>query len=58
MLAEYPLYHVTYASGKFGVAASNGLGGDAFTRNYIIDLGPLGQGHMKCSPVPCTSCDL
>ena len=38
---------------KFKVATSNGLGGDAFTRKYII-----GQGQMKCCPVPSTSCDL
>ena len=31
--AQYPLHHVTYLGTKFGVAMSNGLGEDAFTRN-------------------------
>ena len=35
-IAQFPLHHVTYAPGKFIVAMSNGLGGDAFTRKYII----------------------
>ena len=30
------LPHVTYAPANFEVAMSNGLGEDAFTRNYII----------------------
>ena len=34
-IAQYPLHHVTYAHGKFEVAMTNGLGGDAFTRKYI-----------------------
>ena len=34
-IAQYPLHHVTYASAKFKVAISNGLG-DKFTRKYII----------------------
>ena len=33
--AQYPLHHVTYAAAKFKVAISNGLGGDAFTRNVM-----------------------
>ena len=33
-VAQYPLHHVTYAPAKFEVATSNGLGGDAFTREY------------------------
>ena len=32
-VAQYPLHHVTYSATKFEVATSNGLGGDAFTRN-------------------------
>ena len=32
-VAQYPLHHVTYLGTKFKVAMSNGLGGDAFTRN-------------------------
>ena len=35
-VALYPLHHVTYAHAKFKVAVSSGLGGDAFTRKYII----------------------
>ena len=35
-VAQYPLHHVTYAHVKSEVATSNGLGGDAFTRKYII----------------------
>ena len=35
-VAQYPLHHMTYAPAKFEVAMSNGLGGDAFTRKYII----------------------
>ena len=42
--------HVIYSATKFKVPTSNGLGGDAFTRKYIR--------HMKCCPVPYTSCDL
>ena len=33
---QYPLHHVTYSATKFEVATSKGLGGDAFTRKYII----------------------
>ena len=54
--AQYPLHHVTYARVKFEVATSNGLGGDAFTRKYII--WPWDQGHMNCSPVSSNKCDL
>ena len=35
-VAQYPLNHVTYVPTKFEVATSKGLGGDAFTRKYII----------------------
>ena len=35
-VAQYPLQHVTHAHVKFEVATSNCLGGDAFTRKYII----------------------
>ena len=36
--AQYPIHHVTYVlvPVKFEVASSNSLGGDAFTRKYII----------------------
>ena len=32
-IAKYPLHHMTYAPAKFEVALSNGIGGNAFTRN-------------------------
>ena len=35
-IAQYLLHNVTYAPVKFEVAMSNGLGGDAFRRKYII----------------------
>ena len=35
-IAQYPVHYKTYASAKFEVATTNGLGGDAFTRKYII----------------------
>ena len=35
-VALCPLHHVTYSGMKFEAAMSNGLGGDAFTRKYII----------------------
>ena len=35
-VTQYLLHHVTYANVKFEDATSNGLGGDAFTRQYII----------------------
>ena len=35
-VAQYPPHHVIYPPRKFEVAVSNGLGGDAFTRKYII----------------------
>ena len=38
-IAQYPLHHMTYALGKFEVATSNCLGGDAFLRKHIISLG-------------------
>ena len=36
MQSVAPLHHVTYAATQFEVARSNGLGGDALTRKYII----------------------
>ena len=41
-VAQYPLNHVTFAHVKFEVATSNGLGGDTFTRKYIIITLTLG----------------
>ena len=35
-VAQYPLHHVTYSAKTFEVATSNGLGGDTFTKKYII----------------------
>ena len=35
-VAQLPLHHVTYTPAKFEVAMSNELGGNAFTRKYII----------------------
>ena len=35
-VTQYPLDHVTYSATKFEVATFNGLGGDTFTRKYII----------------------
>ena len=34
--AQFLLHHVTYTAAKFEFAMANGLGGDAFTRKYII----------------------
>ena len=34
--SQYPLHHVIYAPAKFKDSMSNSLGGDAFTRKYII----------------------
>ena len=35
-VVQYPLHHVAFSATKFEVATSNGLGGDAFTRQFII----------------------
>ena len=35
-VAQYPPHHETYSATKFEVATSNRLGGDTFTRKYII----------------------
>ena len=35
-VAQYPLYHVTYAPAKFEAFTSNVSGGKAFIRKYII----------------------
>ena len=39
-VSQYPLHHITYAPAKFEGAMSNGLGGNAFTRNIAFDLDP------------------
>ena len=36
-VTQYPLHHVIYASTKFEVAMSNGLGKDTITRNVQRD---------------------
>ena len=35
-VAQCPLHQVTYASTKVEVTTSKGLGGDAFSRKYIL----------------------
>ena len=35
-VTQHPLYYVTYAPVKFEATTSDSLGGDAFTRKYII----------------------
>ena len=35
-VAQCPLHHVTYAHTEFEVITSKDLGGDAFTRKFII----------------------
>ena len=54
-VAQYPLHHMTYAPSKFEVAMSNGLGGNAFTRNTWFDLNPRSRSHEA---LPSTLCDL
>ena len=38
-VAHYALHLITYAPAKFEVATFTGVGGDAFTRNALYDLG-------------------
>ena len=45
-VTQYPLHHVIYASTKFEVATSNGLGGDTITRN-VTDGQTDGQTHGR-----------
>ena len=40
---QYPLHHVIYASTKFEVATSNGLGEDTITRNMTADRSTDGR---------------
>ena len=46
-----PAFELTKASAKFEVATSNRLGGDAFTRKYIISLLTLTLGHGQTRKV-------
>ena len=52
-VAQYPLHHMTYAPAKFETSMSNGLGGNAFTRNILFD-----HGSRSHEALPSTSCDL
>ena len=52
-----PLHYVTYAPTEFKITTSKGLGGDAFTRIFNIDL-DLGVKVTKCYLVPSTLGDL
>ena len=36
-VVKHPLHHLIYSDTKFEVSTSGGLGGDAFTKKYIID---------------------
>ena len=49
-VAQYPPHHVTCSATKFEVATSNGLGGDTFTRKYIIWPLTLGSRSHKMLP--------
>ena len=46
---QIPAFYLTKASAKFEAATSNGLGGDAFKRKYIISplTLTLGQGQTQ-----------
>ena len=49
-IAQYPLHHVFYPSTKFEFATSNGIRGDANTRNTLFGVWPCGYGHTnRCS---------
>ena len=48
--AQYPLQYMTYLPAKFEADMSNGLGGNAFTRNILFDL-TQGQCHTKHCPL-------
>ena len=58
IVARYPLYHLTYAPAEFEVATSNGLGGDTFTRKYIICPLTLTSRSYKILSSTSTLCDL
>ena len=47
--SQIPAFQLTKASAKYEVATSKCLGGDAFTREYIISLLTLtlGQGQTR-----------
>ena len=54
IVAQYPLHHVTYPATKFEVHRSNRLGGDAFTRKYIIWSLTLTLGSRSHKMLPST----
>ena len=45
--SQVPAFDLTNAFAKFEVATSNGLGGDEFTRKYIISLLTLTLGQEQ-----------
>ena len=49
-VAQCPLHHVSYAPTEFEVTTSKGLGGDAFTRKFIIWPLTLGSRSHKMLP--------
>ena len=49
-VVQYPQHHVTYPAPKFKNATSNPLGGDTFTRKYIIWSLTLTLGSQKMFP--------
>ena len=53
-VAQYPLHHVTYPATKFEVATSNPLGGNTFTRKYIIWSLTLTFGSRSHKMLPST----
>ena len=53
-VAQYPLHHVAYPATKFEVAMSNRLGGDTFTRKYMIRSLTLTLGSRSHEMLPST----
>ena len=49
---KVPLHHVAYSATKFEVATSNRLGGDIFTRKYIIWPLTLGSRSHEIAQYP------
>ena len=49
---QIPAFDLTKASEKFQVAMSDGLGGDAFTRMYIISPLTLTLGQEQTQSLP------
>ena len=55
-LNQYPLHHMTYAPAKFEVAMSNGLGGNAFTRNILFELDLGSRSHEALPSISLALC--